>query len=68
MVIQGIIVPIKTIIINNSRYIRDENKTILYNSTFAFMRDMRKSTDFHATGKSYRQQHESCGAGNRICG
>lgn len=36
---------------NNPRYIRDENKTIIYNIIDAFMRYKHKGTDVHLQGK-----------------
>lgn len=36
---------------NNHRYIRDENKTIIYNIIDAFMRYKHKGTDVHLQGK-----------------
>ena len=36
---------------NNPRYIRDENKTIIYNIIDAFMRYKHKGADVHPAGK-----------------
>lgn len=36
---------------NNPRYIRDENKTIIYNIIDAFMRYKHKGADVHLQGK-----------------